>query len=104
MVQKGRNRDNSRISLTLTDQLSVLSISIESITISDSTAVQDSHSDTMSFYTAENFDEPREQDECQSSPPVGVLSTDRPASTPPHSPSATESTIPVHASSSVETV
>ena len=104
MVQKGRNRDNSSISLTLTDQLSVLSISIESIPNSDSTAVQDSHSDTVSFYTAENFDEPGAQDDCQSSLTVGILSTVRPASAPSHSTSATESTMPVHASSGVETV
>jgi len=105
MVQTGRDRDNSSVSLTLTDQPSVLSISIESIPISDSTTVQDSHSDTVSFYTAKSFDESGGmQDECQSAPPAGILSTPRPASVPPHSPGASESTMPVHASSSVETV
>jgi hypothetical protein len=102
-VKTGRGRDNSSVSLTLTDQPSVLSISIGSIPISDSTAVQDSRSDTVSFYTAKSFDEPGMQDECQSAPPAGILSTVRPASVPPHSPGASESTMPVHASG-VETV
>jgi hypothetical protein len=109
MVQTaGRDRDDSSLSLTLTDQPSVLSISMESIPNSDSTAVQDSHSDTTSFYTAKSFDEPTGilQDESQSlaALPAGILSTVHPASVPPHSPGASESTMPVHASSGVETV
>jgi hypothetical protein len=104
MVQTGRDRDNLSVSLTVTDRPSVLSISIESIPISGSTAVQDSDSDTVSFYTAKSFVEPGMQDECQSAPPAGILSTVRPVSAPPHSPGASESTMPVHASFSVETV
>ena len=104
MVQTGRDRDNSSVSLTLTDQPSVLSNSLESIPNSDSTAVQDSHSDIVSFYTAKSFDEPGMQDECQSTPPAGIPLTVPPASVPPHLPGASESTMPVHASSGVETV
>jgi hypothetical protein len=106
MVQTLQDGDNSSVSLTLTDQPSVLSVSMESIRNSGSTTVQDSHSDTVSFYTAKSFDEPGMQDECQSAPPPpGILLTVRPASVPPHSPGASESTMPVHASSAgVETV
>ena len=107
MVQTGRDRDNSSVSLTLTDRPSVPSISMESIPNSDSTAVQDSHSDTVSFYTAKSFDgsEPGGMhDECQSAPQAGILSTVRPASVPPHFPGASEPTMPVHASSGIETV
>ena len=110
MVQMGResrDKDNSNGSLTLTDQPSVLSISMETVRNSDSTTVQDSHWDTVSFdsfYTAKSFDELEMQDKCQSSPPPGILLTVRPASVPPHFPGGPESMMPVHASRSVETV
>ncbi len=109
MIQMGRDRDNSSVSLTLTNQLSVLSISMESAFNPDSTTVQDSDSDIVSFYTAKSSDEPGMQDECQLVPPPAILSSVRPASVrpasvPPQSPDASESTMPVHASCSVETV
>jgi hypothetical protein len=138
MVQTGRDKDNSSVSLTLTDQHSVLSISMGSIRNSDSTTVQDSHSDTVSFYTAKSFDEPGMEHQCQLAPPPGLLPTVRPVSVPsapqpvflpiirpasvpsaplqaflstfppasvsPHFSDASKSTMPVHASSSVETV
>jgi hypothetical protein len=110
MVQTGRDKDSLSISgsLTLTDQPSVRSISTENIRNSDSTTVQDSHSDAVSFYTAKSFDEPASgmQDECQSesAPPPGIPFTVSPASGPPHFSDASGSTMPVHASSSVETV
>ena len=104
MFQTGQEKDNSSVSLTLTDQPSVLSVSMESIRNSDSTTVQDSHSDSVSFYTAKSFDEPGIQDECQSSPPPGILFTAPLASIPPHVHGVPESKMPVHASPSVETV
>lgn len=104
MVQTGQDGDNSSASLTLRDQLSVLSISIESIPNSDSTTVQDSDSDIVSFYTAKSFDEPGMQGESQSTPPPRIPLSARPPSIPPDFPGASESMIPVHASSSVETV
>ena len=106
MVQPGRDRDSLSTTLTLTDQPSVLSISTDSLRNSDPTAVQDSHSDIVSFYSAKSFDEPASeiQDECQSAPLPGILLTARPGSDQLHFSDATGSTIPVHASSSVETV
>jgi hypothetical protein len=89
----------------------------------DSTTMQDSDSDTMSFYTAKSFDESAMEHQCQLAPPplAGLLPTVRPASVPsapppeisptlhpasvlPHLSNASESTTPVHASSNVETV
>ncbi len=101
-----RDKDSLSISLTLTDQPSVLSISMESIRNSDSTTVQYSHSDAVSFHTAKSFDEPASgmQGECQSAPPPGIPLTVRPASDPLHFSDASGSTMPVYASSSVETV
>jgi hypothetical protein len=82
MVQMGRDKDISSVSLTLTDQPSVLSISMESIRNSDSTTVQDSHSGTVSFYTAKSLDEPGMEHQCQLAPPPGLLPTVRPVSVP----------------------
>ncbi len=82
MAQTGRDRDGLSLSLTLTDQPSVLSISMESTLDSNSTTVQDSHSDTVSFYTAKSFDDLWMHDECKSAPPAGILQTVRPASLP----------------------
>jgi hypothetical protein len=104
MVQMDLDKDNSSVSLTLTDQPSVLSSSMKSIRNSDSTTVQDSHSYAVSFYTAKSFDEPGAQDECQSSPPPGTPLTAPPGSVPPHFSYASGSTMPVNSSSSVETV
>lgn len=105
MVQTGRDKDNLGVSPTVTDQLSILSISVESIRNSNSTTVQDSYSDAVSFYTAKSFDEPgMEQDECQLSPPAGIPLTAPPAFVLPHFSGASGLTMPVHASSSVETV
>ena len=107
MAQTHRDnlKDTSSVSLTLTDQLSDLSIYTESIRNSDSTALQDSNSSTLSFHTAESFDEPGTHDECQSSSPAGIMFT-APASVPPHSSQADSfgSTMPVAPYSSVETV
>ena len=106
-VQTDREKDDSSISLTLTDQASVLSISMESTRNSDSTTVQDSHSDTdaVSFYTAKSFDESGMQYERQLTPPPGItLLTVPRASVPPHFPGAPESMMPTHASPNVETV
>jgi hypothetical protein len=107
MFQRGRDKDNSSGSLTLTDQPSALSIYMESIHNPDSTTVQDSPSAdavSESFYTAKSFDESGMQDECQSSPPAGTLLTTPPAFVLPHFSDASGSTMPVHACSSVETV
>jgi hypothetical protein len=104
MVQTGRDHDNSSVSLTLADQPSVVSISQESIPNSDSTAVQDSDSDIVSFYTAKSFAEPGMENESLSAPAPGILLSVRPPSVPPDFPGASESTMPMHASSSVETV
>lgn len=104
MVQTGRDRDNSSDSLTLRDQPSGLSISTETIPNSDSTTVQDSDSDIVSFYTAKSSDEPGMQDESHSAPPSGIPLSVRPPSVPHDFPGASELAIPVHASSSVETV
>jgi len=55
---------------------------MESTLDSNSTTVQDSHSDTVSFYTAKSFDDLWMHDECKSAPPAGILQTVRPASLP----------------------
>jgi len=66
-------------------------------------AEQASLSDTVSFYySAKSFDELEMQG--QSSPPAGILLTAPPASVPPYFSGASESTMSVHASSSVEIV
>jgi hypothetical protein len=104
MVQTDRDKVDSSVSLTLTDRPSVLSISMESIHDFKSMTVQDSHSDTVSFHTAKSSDEPGMQDECQSSPPAGIPLTAPPAFVLPHFSGASGSAMPVHASSSVETV
>jgi hypothetical protein len=103
--------------------------------------LEDSDSDTMSFYTAKSFYEPGMEHECQLLPPPGLPPTVRPVSVPSvpppvflptfrptsmplapppgipptgptlhptsfvsHFPDPTKSTMPVHASSNVETV
>ena len=104
MVQTGRDKDNSSVSLTLTDQPSVLSVSVESIRNSNSTIVQDSHSDSVSFYTAKSFDESGMQDECQSSTLPGIPLITRLASVLLHFSDTSGSTMPVNACSGVETV
>jgi hypothetical protein len=157
MIQTGQDKDNSGISLTLTDHPSILSISMDSIRNSDSTTVPDSDSGTVSFYTAKSFDEPGMERQCQlapplapgllptvrpvsvpsapppvflptarpgsvpsaplqaflsnfrpvslpSAPPPEITPTVRPATVPPHFPDAFELTMPVHASSNIETV
>jgi hypothetical protein len=105
MVQmSGRDHDNSSVSLTLADQPSVVSISVKSIPNSDSTAVHDSDSDMVSFYTAKSFAEPGMENESLSAPPPGIPLSVRSPSVLPDFPGAAESTMPVHASSGVETV
>ncbi|KAF8491701.1 pheromone A receptor-domain-containing protein [Russula emetica] len=99
-VPTGRHKD----SLSLTDQSSMLSISTTSSTPNpNSTTDQASLSETVSFYhSAKSFDDLEMLG--QSSPPAGILLTAPPTSVPPHFSDASESTMPVHASSSVETV
>ena len=102
----------------------------------DSTTLQDSDSDIVSFYTAKSFDETRMERQCRLTSPPGLLQTVRPVSVPsvpppvflptarpasvpsalplgirtlhasvlPHFPDPTKPAVPVHASSSVETV
>ena len=100
MVPTGRHKD----SLSLTDQSSIPSISMSSTTLNpNSSTEQDSHSDTVSFYySAKSFDESEMQG--QSCPAAGIMLTAAPASFPPNFSDASGSTMPVHASSSVETV
>ncbi len=88
VVQIGRDKDDLSLSLTHSDQLSVLSISMESGLNSDSTTVQDSHSDTMSFYTAKSFGDLWMHDEYKSAPPPGILQTVRLSSLPTAPPPA----------------
>jgi hypothetical protein len=100
MVPTGRHND----SLSLTDQSSIPSISTTSTTLNPDSATEKlSLSDTMSSYhSAKSFHELEMQG--LSSPLAGILLTSPPASVPPHFSDASESTMPVHASSSVETV
>jgi hypothetical protein len=139
MVQMGRNKDS--LSISLTDQSSTLSISMESALNQGSMTLQDCDSDIVSFYTAKSFAEPRMEHQYQLSLPPGLLPTVRPVSVPsipppvflptvrpgrsasvpsapppgflatlhpasflPYFPDPTRSTMPVHASSSVETI
>ena len=77
MLQTGRVKDNSSVSLTLTN------ISIERTLEQDSMSLQDSDSDTVSFHTAKSFGEPgMEQQRRQLAPPPGLLPIVRPVSVP----------------------
>ncbi len=102
VVQIGLDKDN--LSVSISDQSSVPSTSMESTLNQDSMTLQDSNSDTVSFYTAESSDEPGTQDERQLAPPPAILPSVRPAPVSPQFPNASESTMPVHPSCSVETV
>jgi hypothetical protein len=106
MVQTARDKDNSRGSLTLTDQSSILSIPMKKFRNFDSTTVEDLHSGTMSsFCTGKSFDEPGMQDaEYRLTPPPAILLTTCPASVPPHFLGVPELTMAVHAASQLETV
>ena len=100
MVPTGRRHKDS---ISLTDEPSTPSISMTSTLNPNSATEQDSHSDTTSFYhSAKSFDELGMQG--QSFPQAGMLLTAPPAFLPPNFCDASESTMPVHASSSVETV
>ncbi|KAN0105465.1 Pheromone A receptor domain containing protein [Russula decolorans] len=80
VVQIGRSKDS--LSISLTDQSSTLSISMESTLNQDSMTLQDYDSDIVSFYTAKSFDEPGIEHQCQLAPPPGLLLTVRPVSVP----------------------
>lgn len=96
VVSTIRNKDS--VSLT-----SIPSIATMSTLNPNSATEKASCPDTVSFYhSAKSFDELEMQD--QSFPPVVILPTAPPASIPPNFSGACQSALPVHASSSVETV
>ena len=98
-VPTGRHMD----SLSLTDRSSTPSVS--STFNPNSATEQASHSDTISLYhSAKSFDDSELEMQGQSSQLAGILLTAPPASVPPHFSGASESTMPVHASSIVDTV
>jgi hypothetical protein len=99
MVPTGRHKD----SFSFTGPSSTPSISTVNNLNPNSATEQASHSDTMSlYYSAKSFDDLEMQG--KSSPPTGMPLAVPPASVPPHFSDRSESTMPVHASSSVETV
>ena len=114
VVQISRPKDS--LSISSTDQPSTLSISLESTPGQDSMTLQDSDppkdSYAESFYTAKSVHETGMEQHFQLAPSPGRLQTLRPVSVPsvpppvflPTARPATKTTMPVHASSSVETV
>lgn len=87
MVQMGQKKDSLSIisvSLADSDQSSTMSISMGSTPNQDSITMklEDSDSDTMSFYTAKSSYEPGMEHECQLPPPRGLPLTVRPVSVP----------------------
>ena len=85
IIQESRDKDS--LSISLADHTSTLSFSMESTLNQDFVTLQDSDSDTVSFYTAKSFNDPRVEDQCQQGPLPGLgAPTINPLSVPPAPP------------------